>query len=701
MQDAGYAALQVIPTFKGLDANLERGTSKAMTAAGASGGEKFGDAAAKSGGESFTSKIGGLLKKGALAAGGAAGLALGYGIASGLERGRVSDKLAASLGVGERKSKELGEVAGSLYANAYGESFEEVNGAVGAVSASLGDLGKGALKEQTANALNFAAAFDIDVTRAVSSAGNVMKSGLAKNATRAFDLITRASQKVPVHLREDVLDASDEYAQFFDTLGFTGKDAFDVLVSGADKGVYGIDKAGDAIKEFTIRSTDMSTASKASYKAIGLDAEDMADKILKGGDDAKEATDKIIDGLLSIESPSKRANAAIGLFGTPLEDLNVRDIPEFLRSLKGAEDGLDRTSGASRRLGDTLNDNASTKIETFKRQMQTKIIDFVADKFIPLFEDKLLPKLEDFSDWFQEDGLPAIKDFGGDIKPAYEGAKKLARFLGDLPSEAKVAGIAAILGVGAVGKVRGGSGGALGTAGKILGLTKPVPVFVTNMGSGLGSGGSGGGGSKIPFAPILKGAGIIGLEVGAAVGVPLGVAKAIGPKTTQSLGSSGGGFGLGADSDFFDLSDEYAVNRRIEKQKEFVAKLGLEWLATKNKANDYNLFIRNKLPSEIKTNYTVTGIDVTQKKLRDTLALLLEIRDVHMDTRLDRAGGSGGAGQGIAPNPDPKPHGGKRGRTIVPRAGMYIANQTVVAHDYQDFVQQSQRKARGGSQDGW
>lgn len=621
MQDVGYAALQVIPTFKGLDANLERGTSKAMAAAGESGGEKFGDAAAKSGGESFTSKIGGLLKKGALAAGGVAGLALGYGIASGLERGRVSDKLAASLGVGERKSKELGEVAGSLYANAYGDSFEEVSGAVGAVSTSLGDMGKGALKEQTANALNFAAAFDIDVTRAVSSAGNVMKSGLAKNATRAFDLITRASQKVPVHLREDVLDASDEYAQFFDTLGFSGKDAFDVLVTGADKGIYGIDKAGDAIKEFTIRSTDMSTSSKASYKAIGLDAEEMADKILKGGDDAKGATDKIIDGLLSIESPSKRANAAIGLFGTPLEDLNVRDIPAFLSSLKGAEDGLDRTSGASRRLGDTLSDNASTKIEAFKRKMQTKIIDFVGDKLIPLFEDKLLPKLEDFSDWFEEDGLPAIQDFGDDIKPAYEGAKKLARFLGDLPSEAKVAGIAAILGVGAIAKVRGGGGGALGTAGKVLGLSKPVPVFVTNPGFGSGSGvpgATGGTPGKLPgWAPFI----------------PLGIGSVL-------------------DEPRFDIHNVGTAEdfRALQKTKDAVNEVKVTWLHTKQAAEDYSKYVQQRVPREI--HMTVTGWDVAIANERRYIELLAQVQAAHVAAGFSADGGTA-AIPGQAPNHTP------------------------------------------------
>ncbi|WP_432135143.1 phage tail tape measure protein [Streptomyces sp. bgisy154] len=308
--------------------------------------------------------------------GAAVGAAMGYGVTNALDVEAANDKLAAQLLLSEDESERIGEVAGGLYADAYGGSMEEVNAAVGSVMSSIKGMSEASSADlQTASeeALNFASTFDIDVNRAVQSVGTAINSGLAKDSTEAFDLITAASSKVPASLREDVLDASDEYGQFFNTLGYGGEQAFAVLVDASAKGTFGIDKAGDAIKEFTIRATDMSTGSQAAYKAIGLDAHKMANAILAGGDQAQGATQKIIDGLLKIKDPAKQANTAIALFGTPLEDMNVEEIPQFLQSLKGASGSMDDFGGAAKRSGDALNSNAKTAFTSFKRSVEMNL----------------------------------------------------------------------------------------------------------------------------------------------------------------------------------------------------------------------------------------------------------------------------------------------------------------------------------------
>ncbi|MFD4786601.1 phage tail tape measure protein [Streptomyces sp. NPDC058459] len=306
------------------------------------------------------------------------GAALGAGIMNSFSVQEAQSKLAAQLGLTEAESGRIGKAAGQLYAHAYGDSMDEVNAAVGSVMSSIKGMSSASsadLQTATQAALNFAKTFDIEVDRAVQSAGTLINSGLAKNSTQAFDLITAASQKVPAQLREDVLDASDEYSQFFNTLGYSGEQAFSLLVDASKKGTFGIDKAGDAIKEFTIRSTDMSTSSQAAYKAVGLDARSMSNDILAGGSRAQGATQKIISGLLGIKDPSKQAQAAIALFGTPLEDLNVKDIPAFLTSLKGASGSMDGFGGAAKRSGDTLRDNGATALEEFKRKAMSTVTD--------------------------------------------------------------------------------------------------------------------------------------------------------------------------------------------------------------------------------------------------------------------------------------------------------------------------------------
>jgi len=302
------------------------------------------------------------------------GAVIGKGIALGLDLDDAQHKITAELGLTAEESGRIGAIAGKLYADNYGESIEDVNNSVASVVSGIEGMRgatEGALEKMTAKAINFSSAFEIDVGRSTQVVGQLLKTGLVKDANEGFDLLTVAMQKVPKAVREDVLDALDEYGPFFQQLGFSGEQAFAALVSGAEKGMYGIDKTGDALKEFTIRATDMSTTSVAAYEALGLNAEEMAKKVLAGGDSASEATYQIAQGLLDVEDPAKRANLAIALFGTPLEDLGTGQIPKFLDSLLHANDALGTTAGAADKMGETLNGSASKGWETLSRTFES------------------------------------------------------------------------------------------------------------------------------------------------------------------------------------------------------------------------------------------------------------------------------------------------------------------------------------------
>jgi hypothetical protein len=112
----------------------------------------------------------------------------------------------------------------------------------------------------------------------------------------------------------------------------------------------------------------------------------MANAILAGGGAAQGATQQIIDGLLGIKDPATQANTAIALFGTPLEDMNVQDIPAFLTSLKGASGAMDGFSGSAQRSGDALRDNAGTALEEFKRKAMGQLTE-VTGAFIKFAMD--------------------------------------------------------------------------------------------------------------------------------------------------------------------------------------------------------------------------------------------------------------------------------------------------------------------------
>ncbi|PTL55756.1 phage tail tape measure protein [Paraconexibacter algicola] len=286
--------------------------------------------------------------------------------------------LGARLGLTPAQAKTAGKTAGRLYAKAYGENLGDVTRAVDAVVSSIRGMREATqadVERAAGQALNFARVFEVDVAEAVTSVSTLLNSGLAENSTQAFDLLTTAAQRVPAGIRDELLAATAEYSQFFAQVGMDGEEAFGVLLAGSTKGRIGIDKAADAVKEFTIRGTDLSTTSREAYKAIGLDAEDMSRKLLKGGREGQDATRKIADGLLGIKDPAKRSNEAIKLFGTPLEDLGTKNVPAFLRAISGAKTGMEGFAGASERIGTNLNGGPAAAIERFKRRVTKAFTD--------------------------------------------------------------------------------------------------------------------------------------------------------------------------------------------------------------------------------------------------------------------------------------------------------------------------------------
>lgn len=300
-------------------------------------------------GEQAGIDLGGKLKAAGVTAATAAAAAIGaaflIGLDDAMEREVEVDRMTAALGLNPAQAEAYGRVTGRIYADAYGESAADAAQAVEAVASSLEGLRRGAeleknLEAMTARAMDFATIFGVDVPRAAQLAQQAVNVGLAGDATQAFDLMTASLQQVDVALREDVLDAVGEYGKDFAALGLTGEQAFSALVAASGGGMIGIDKTGDAMKEFLILATDMSESTVGAYESIGLNADKMAADMLAGGDRAQEATQRIAEGLLAITDPVERSNTSIAFFGTMLEDLGVNNAPKFLRSLADAKGGL-------------------------------------------------------------------------------------------------------------------------------------------------------------------------------------------------------------------------------------------------------------------------------------------------------------------------------------------------------------------------
>jgi len=294
----------------------------------------------------------------ALAAGAAVGALVVQGIGDSLEKGRIVSKLQAGLGASEGEAARLGQLAGDIYASNFGDSVGDVGDAVAAVRrnfAGLGEVSQAELAKITRAALTTASVFDEDVNGAVRAASQLLRTGLAKDSTQAFDIITKGLQG-PANKAQDLLDTFNEYSTQFRELGLDGEEALGLIQQGVQAGARDADLAADTLKEFAIRAQDASTTSIEGFEALGLSWEGMQAAIAGGGGGAAQALDTVLDRLRGIEDPAERAQIAVKLFGTQSEDmqdaLNAMD-------LSTAVSELGKVEGAAQDAQDAFDDTAS------------------------------------------------------------------------------------------------------------------------------------------------------------------------------------------------------------------------------------------------------------------------------------------------------------------------------------------------------
>ncbi|TDJ76974.1 phage tail tape measure protein [Pseudomonas putida] len=336
-------------------------------------------------------------RAGKMAGAGAAGVAAGIGagmagaaiLSPQLEVAHQGSMIAAQSGESADRAGKYSKIIRDIRTDGQGTDTAEIGEAVAAAKSTLGAMGSVGDKEldQAARrALDLSQIMGVDVAESLQMVGILMKNKLAGSSEEAFDLIAAGMQKVSTQMRGEIPEILHEYSTHFRGMGFTGEEAMSLLVNMAQQGKFALDKTGDAIKEFSIRGSDMSKASTEAYASIGLNAAKMSTAIAKGGTDARLALTKTANALLLIKDPAQRANAAIALFGTPVEDLAVDQIPDFLKALAGGTASLGDVTGAADKMGKTFRDNLGGDLDKLTGTWSALVGELVDGESGPLRE---------------------------------------------------------------------------------------------------------------------------------------------------------------------------------------------------------------------------------------------------------------------------------------------------------------------------
>jgi hypothetical protein len=341
--------------------------------------------------ESKMEKTWGRVQAGAAAGGLLVGAALMAGIQQVIEQSKPMALLEAQIGGGSDLAADAGKAAGEVYAKGVVTSLEDATAAVkGVLLNAL--LPEEATKDEIADVANSVAnlstLMEEDAGRVSAAVSQMIRTGLVDSAQEGFDLLTRGVQQ-GVNKSEDLLDTFNEYGTQFRKIGADGPQALGMMSQALRAGARDSDTVADALKEFSIRAIDGSKGARDAYKVMGLSADDMMQKIAKGGPEANEGLQQVLDGLRAIKDPVKREAAAVGLFGTKAEDLG-----DALYAIdpKTAVRSLADVAGAADRAGDTLEQSAGAKLESFKRKALGQLTEQLA---------KMVPAVEATFGWFQ------------------------------------------------------------------------------------------------------------------------------------------------------------------------------------------------------------------------------------------------------------------------------------------------------------
>ncbi|QOC89883.1 phage tail tape measure protein [Micromonospora craniellae] len=457
MATVGYATLQVIPSFRGFAGALITETSSGATdAARRVEGEltKAGDSAGRSIGQRVTAG----LDRVRSAVGGIAGDLAGVGVVAAGISGTIAAnankaQIQAALGIGPDEAAAAAKVSGTLYAQGWGDSLEQVSGAVVIVKQQLAGLAGGDdLSGLTQRAQTLEKVFGIDLTESVRTAGKMVKTGLVPDVQSAFDALTVGAQR-GLDASGDLTATFDEYSLFFKQLGVDAPTALGLMSQAADAGAFNIDKVGDALKEFNLRAVDLGDAgAQEAFKELGLSGKVMARDVAGGGEKANAALQKVLDRLRGVKDPAEQATLAMALFGGPGEDL-AGALYALDPASAAAAQGFDKVTGASGQAASALAGGMSP-VEQFTRSFQQTLTVLAAEA---------MPVLQPIFDWLQQAG-PAVARVAiafvalVAVNKAVGAVKAVAGGIRDTASAARTAASAAATAGRAIGTAGAASG---------------------------------------------------------------------------------------------------------------------------------------------------------------------------------------------------------------------------------------------------
>lgn len=280
------------------------------------------------------------------------------------------NRLSAKTGATGKELEGLKGTAKEVFNAGFGESMSDVANDLGKLKGMFQDLGEKDFTNLAMGVNTISDLYEVGTDEVGKSVKTMTANFKGLSQTDALDLMTTAFQKTGDY-SGDLLDTFNEYSPYFSAMGMSAKDFTNTLVKGSEAGAFNMDKVGDAVKEFSIRSIDGSKGTAEGFKAIGLDAGDMAQKIAAGGESSKTAFAATIAGLSAIKDPVEQNAAGVALFGTQWEDVRSN----VILAMNDGTDAVGNFKGATEEAEQTMHSGFGDRMLSTWRTLKTTISD--------------------------------------------------------------------------------------------------------------------------------------------------------------------------------------------------------------------------------------------------------------------------------------------------------------------------------------
>lgn len=289
-------------------------------------------------------------------------------------------KIAAATNASTEELEKLRTVVEQIYADNYGEGFEDIADSISKIKQNLGDLDDEELVEVTESAYALKDVFDYGIDESIRAV-RAMVQNFGISADEAFDYIARGAQN-GLDYSGELLDSISEYSVQFSKMGLSASDMFNIFASGAENAAWNLDKIGDSVKEFAIRAIDGSDTTRQGFEALGFEAESMAERFAEGGITARAAFQEVIAALAAMDDPIAQNTAGINLMGTMWEDMGK----DAVLALGDISDSAYDCAGAMEGIKEINYDTLSESVDSLKRQIDL-LIKPIGDSLIPILKE--------------------------------------------------------------------------------------------------------------------------------------------------------------------------------------------------------------------------------------------------------------------------------------------------------------------------